>query len=152
MFERRHAPGETITVWSGEWPYVKRGVSEVRATVEAAARGVSRLFDIPGYLAVAKKYSDRADQFVTSQTLKAGEQLHRHAWLVPASSITLTSLFVVSKSVPWGGWAMFRNGTVAAMALSLFLFPRELAAYANEALPYSTSSLLYSKTKGTPPP
>lgn len=132
------AAPETIVVWGGEWPYVKRGVSEVRSATAGAARAVSGLFDVPGYLATARRYTSQVDSYVTAGTVNASAELQRHQWVVPATGITLASCFVVAKSIPWGGAAMMRNGMITAGALTVFMFPREIVAVVDSVLPFRT--------------
>lgn len=132
---------ETLVVWAGEWPYVKRGVSQVRATTFSAARSVSRLFDLPGYMTMARKYANAADHFMTSRASRASANLQRNQWVLPATGVTVTSLFVVAKSAPWGGYVMLRNGMITAALLTVFLFPREIVASVDALLPFSLSKI-----------
>ncbi|KPI87169.1 hypothetical protein ABL78_3731 [Leptomonas seymouri] len=132
---------QTLVVWNGEWPYVKCGVSEVRAVTTRAIASVNALIDVPACLARARKYTAAADNFVTTQSAKAGSQLESHQWVVPAIGIALTSSFVVVKSAPWGGAKMLRNGVLTAAALTAFMYPREIANRVDAIMPFSTAAV-----------
>lgn len=131
-------PPQALVVWNGEWPYVKRGVSEVRAVAVSAIASVNALVDVPAYLARARKYTAAADSFVSTQSAKASSQLESHQWVVPATGIALASVFVVVKSVPWGGAKMLRNGLLTAAVLTAFMYPREIVNRIDAMMPFQT--------------
>lgn len=126
-------------LWNGEWPYVKRGVSEVRAVVAGLVASASALVDVPAYLTRARKYTAAADDFVTSQSAKASSTLESHQWVVPASGIALASAYVVVRSAPWGGAKMLRNGLITATALTVFMYPREIVHRVDAAMPFQAA-------------
>lgn len=130
-----------MVVWSGEWPYVKRGVSDVHTIVAAWLRQFSALVDVPAYLANARRYTAAADDFVMAQTQQASSTLGTHQWVVPATGIALTSIFVVVKSMPWGGAKMLRNGVATAAILTAFMFPREIVQRVDGMMPFQTSKI-----------
>ncbi|KAG5484764.1 hypothetical protein LSCM1_06587 [Leishmania martiniquensis] len=126
---------QTFVLWNGEWPYVKRGVSEVRAVVAGAISSASALVDVPACLARARKYAAAADDFVSVQSAKASSTLESHQWIVPATGIALASVYVVVRSAPWGGVKMMRNGLITASALTAFMYPREIVHRIDSAMP-----------------
>lgn len=132
---------QTLVVWNGEWPYVKRGVAEVRGVTTRGIAAVNALVDIPAYLARARRYTAAADSFVTSQSAKASSTLESHQWVVPATGIALASTFVVVKSAPWGGVKMLRNGLLTAAMLSAFMYPREMVHRVDSLVPFRTADL-----------
>lgn len=132
---------QTLVVWNGEWPYLKRGVAEVRGVATRGIATVNALIDLPAYLARARRYTAAADSFVTTQSAKASSTLESHQWVVPATGIALASTFVVVKSVPWGGAAMLRNGLLTAAALTVFMYPREMVHRVDAMMPFRTSDL-----------
>jgi hypothetical protein len=134
-------PSRMLVVWNGEWPYVKRGVSEVRVVATRAIAAVNALVDVPAYLARARKYTAAADSFVMAQSAKASSQLESHQWVVPATGIALASTFVVVKSASWGGAKMLRNGLLTAAVLTAFMYPREIVNRVDAVLPYRTTAL-----------
>ncbi|KAK7193963.1 hypothetical protein NESM_000308100 [Novymonas esmeraldas] len=127
---------DEFVLWSGEWPYVKRGVSEVRAVAAGAIASASALVDVPAYLARARRYSAAADDFVTTQSAKASSAVGSQEWVVPAIGIALCSAYVVVRSAPWGGMKMTRNGVITAAALTVFMYPRELVHRIDSAMPF----------------
>ncbi|CBZ24535.1 conserved hypothetical protein [Leishmania mexicana MHOM/GT/2001/U1103] len=126
----------TLVLWNGEWPYVKRGVSEVRAVAAGVIASANALVDVPAYLARARKYTAVADDFVTAQSARASSTLESHQWVVPAAGIALASVYVVVRSASWGGAIMMRNGLVTAGALTAFMFPREIVHHVDSAMPF----------------
>ncbi|KPA77027.1 putative mitochondrial hypothetical protein [Leptomonas pyrrhocoris] len=134
-------PSQPLVVWSGEWPYVKRGVSEVRTVATRATASINALVDVPAYLARARRYTAAADSFVTMQSAKASSHLESHQWVVPAVGIALASSFVVVKSVPWGGVKMMRNGLLTALVLTAFMYPREIVNRVDAVMPFRAPAL-----------
>ncbi|CAM41958.1 conserved hypothetical protein [Leishmania braziliensis MHOM/BR/75/M2904] len=128
----------TFLLWNGEWPYVKRGVSEVRAVAAGVIAAANALVDVPAFLARARKYTVAADDFITVQSAKASSTLELHQWVVPASGIALASVYVVVRSAPWGGVKMLRNGLFTAAALTVFMYPREIVHRMDSAMPFQT--------------
>ncbi|GET86688.1 hypothetical protein, conserved [Leishmania tarentolae] len=127
---------QVFVLWNGEWPYVKRGVSEVRAVVARAIASANALVDVPAYLARARKYTAAADDFVMAQSARASSTLESHQWVVPATGIALASIYVVVRSAPWGGVKMMRNGLITAAALITFMYPREIVHQIDSAMPF----------------
>lgn len=132
---------QTLVVWNGEWPYVKRGVAEVRAVASRAIASASALVDVPAYLARARKYTAAADSFVTTQSAKVSLVQASDQWVVPAAGIALASIFVVVKSAPWGGAKMLRNGLLTAAVLTAFMYPREIVNRVDMMLPFRIAAL-----------
>ncbi|KAG5510130.1 hypothetical protein JKF63_07026 [Porcisia hertigi] len=131
---------QTFVLWSGEWTYVKRGVSEVRAAVAGVIASASALVDVPACLARARRYTAAADDFVTLQSARASSTLESHQWVVPATGIALASIYVVVRSAPWGGMKMMRNGFITSAALTAFLYPREIVHRIDSAMPLQAST------------
>ncbi|KAG5483912.1 hypothetical protein CUR178_06909 [Leishmania enriettii] len=131
---------QTLVLWNGEWPYVKRGVSEVRAVAASAIDSANALVDVPACLTRARKYAAAADDFVAAQSARASSTLESHQWIVPATGIALASVYVVVRSAPWGGVKMMRNGLMTAAALTVFMYPRELVYRIDRAMPFQAPS------------
>lgn len=133
------APLPPLVVWDGEWTYVKRGITDVREQLCRAYHRISHAFDVPGRVATAKQLGKEADTFVLTQTQKANAQLQKQHWILPATGIAVTSVYVAVRSAPLGAYKVWRNGCGAAIVLTLFLFPREVVNTIDSLLPFSTA-------------
>eukprot|EP00796_Vickermania_ingenoplastis_P004815 gene4815-3457_t len=118
---------ETLVVWEGEWPYVKAGVAQVRHTFIDAVRVVQETLNLPTYVAMARRYTDTTDRFVTSLAVDMHANLRQHDWVARAAGVLVASSFVMAKSIPLGAHKTGRNGLLCSALLIALMFPAELA-------------------------
>ncbi|CCW63500.1 unnamed protein product [Phytomonas sp. EM1] len=124
-----------FVVWSGEWPYVKQGVSQVRTRASRIVRRIREVLDIDGRISAGKSYTGSANALASSQMQIWSRTMREKSWGMPAIGVVSLSLFVTSKSTRWGTYVMFRNGIVTATILTLAIFPREIVGLLGIALP-----------------
>lgn len=132
---------QPVLVWEGEWSNVKAVITSMRETVTGVARQVREVIDIPMYLALARRYSDSTDQYVTSLAVGAHANLRRHDWVARTTGIVLASSYVMSKSAFLGSVKMARNGLICATMMTMILFPAEIAHRLDRTLWFSTKEL-----------
>lgn len=130
-----------VLVWEGEWTSVKAVITNVRQTVTGLTEQVKSVVDVPMYLALARRYSDSTDKYVTSLAVGAHANLRHHDWVARTTGIVLATSYVMSKSAFLGSVKMARNGLLCAAMMTMVLFPAELAHRLDRTLWFSTKEL-----------
>ncbi|EPY27244.1 hypothetical protein STCU_05848 [Strigomonas culicis] len=135
--------------WVGEWPYVKRGIKEVRMTLQQWCSSVTtnEFFDTAQFLKAAKQMTSETDARWTRQGLLLHRYLRERPWVLPAAGIAGLSAFVFVKSARWGNYYALRNSVAALVLSTCFVFPRELLLLADDHLPFSVRELRAANTE-----
>ncbi|KAH8619196.1 hypothetical protein ERJ75_000188500 [Trypanosoma vivax] len=121
-----------VSQWEGEWPWLKRRVTAVREW----ASFLKPAFDVENHITTVQRCTSQADSFVAERAAAASEKLSAHQWIIPTVGIAVASAMTTAKSASYGTYRSLRNGAIVAVALTAFVFPREIIARTDEMLPF----------------
>lgn len=127
-----------LVVWEGEWAPVKAVVAQARHHYQQVTERVRDVLDVPMYVALARRYTDTTDRYVSSLAMDAHSRLQQHNWVARAAGVLLSTSYVMTKSAFLGPLTTARNGIICATLFTCILFPEELFQSFNRSVWFNT--------------